>query len=302
MFKDKIILNSINPLDIYGIKNEKINFIKSYFPNLTITPRGSEIILKGEEYEVENFKKSFAKIVNHLKLHNALHEYEIEYLMSDDFECSNVNFSLIGQNGIVIKPKTINQQRMIKLSEKNNLLFVTGPAGTGKTYTAIALASQALKEKRVKKIILTRPAVEAGENLGFLPGDLDDKLSPYMRPLHDVLYDIFGKNKIHSDQIEIVPLAFMRGRTLDNAFVILDEAQNTTIQQMKMFLTRMGESANFVVCGDVSQIDLPKNQTSGLIHACSVLQSIDGIAFIKFDEKDVLRHKLVKHIIKAYKK
>jgi phosphate starvation-inducible PhoH-like protein len=195
---------------------------------------------------------------------------------------------------------------MIQLSYQNNLLFVLGPAGTGKTYTAIALASKAFKEKQYKKIILTRPAVEAGENLGFLPGDLYDKLSPYMRPLYDALNDIFEEKKLttylNNNLIEIVPLAFMRGRTLDNAFIILDEAQNATIEQMKMFLTRMGPSSQFIICGDVSQVDLPPNQKSGLIHATKILNNIKNIGFIKFDEHDVIRHTLVKHIIKAYKK
>ena len=195
---------------------------------------------------------------------------------------------------------------MINAILDNNLIFALGPAGTGKTYMAIALACKALKEQNVKKIILTRPAVEAGENLGFLPGDLYDKLSPYMKPLYDSLYDIFEKEKLNfylkNNQIEIVPLAFMRGRTLDNAFVILDEAQNTTIQQMKMFLTRMGPSAQFILCGDVSQIDLPKSQQSGLLHASNLLKDIKGVSIIQFSDKDVIRHKLVKSIIKAYKK
>ncbi len=307
MFKDKIILNSINPIQIYGEENDKINLIKSYFSDLKIVARGVEIILEGKKERVNEFKKEFSIIIDYFKKHNSLNNDDIKLLMSNDFkkQMLNVDFSIIGKNGLIIRPKTISQQKMIKLSLENNLVFVVGPAGTGKTYTAIALASKALKEKYVKKIILTRPAVEAGENLGFLPGDLYEKLSPYMTPLYDALNDIFEKEKLdyylNNNIIEIVPLAFMRGRTLDNAFVILDEAQNTTIEQMKMFLTRMGPSAQFIVCGDVSQVDLPKNQKSGLLHASKILPPIKGVGFIEFNSSDVIRHELVKSIIKAYK-
>ena len=309
MFKDKIILNSDNLIEIYGEDNEKIKFIKSYFPELNITARGVELILQGDRSRIDNFKIFFSKIIDYVQHYDSIDKCDIERLISNESQKISdciVNFSLIGSNGIVIKPKTINQRRMIALSQEKQMLFVSGPAGTGKTYTAIALAAQAFKTKKVKKIILTRPAVEAGENLGFLPGDLFDKLSPYMQPLYDALGDIFEQKKLDlylsNNQIEIVPLAFMRGRTLDNAFVILDEAQNTTIQQMQMFLTRMGISAQFIICGDISQVDLPKNQKSGLLHAQNILNSIDGIGMIKFDDKDIIRHELVKSIIKAYKK
>jgi phosphate starvation-inducible PhoH-like protein len=308
MFKDKIILNSTNLIEIYGEENEKINFINSYFPDIKIVARGVEIIFEGEEIGVKKIKQLFIDIIDYAKKNKYLTKHDIEKLMRNDMQHNvlDIDFQLFGRSGNIIKPKTLNQKKMIQLSYKNNLLFVLGPAGTGKTYTAIALASKALKEKQCKKIILTRPAVEAGENLGFLPGDLYDKLSPYMRPLYDALHDIFEEKKLTSylnnNLIEIVPLAFMRGRTLDNAFIILDEAQNTTIEQMKMFLTRMGPSAQFIVCGDVSQVDLPRNQKSGLIHASKILNDINNIAFIKFDEDDVIRHKLVKQIIKAYKK
>ena len=307
MGKDKIILNSVNPIHIYGEKNAKINLIKSYFPDLKITARGVEIILEGEKKKIQDFKTKFSILLEYFQINDVLTHNDIEEIINNNFKQENLaeDFSLIGKNGLIIKPKTINQRRMIQLSKNNNLLFVIGPAGTGKTYTAIALAAKALKEKYIKKIILTRPAVEAGENLGFLPGDLYDKLSPYMRPLYDALDDIFEQEKLNSylknNLIEIVPLAFMRGRTLDNAFVILDEAQNTTIEQMKMFLTRMGPTAKFIVCGDVSQVDLPKHQDSGLLHASTILKSIEGIDFIKFETKDIIRHKLVKSIIKAYK-
>ena len=307
MFKDKIILDSINPLEIYGEENEKINLIKSYFPDLKITARGVTVMFEGEEKSVKKIKKLIIDIIDYAKQNKYLNNNDIQHLITQDLtgEFLDVNFQLIGKNGNLIKPKTINQKKMIQLSYQNNLLFVLGPAGTGKTYTAIALASKAFKEKKYKKIILTRPAVEAGENLGFLPGDLYDKLSPYMRPLYDALNDIFEEKKLatylNNNLIEIVPLAFMRGRTLDNAFIILDEAQNATIEQMKMFLTRMGPSSQFIICGDVSQVDLPPNQKSGLIHATKILNNIKNIGFIKFDEHDVIRHTLVKHIIKAYK-
>ena len=308
MSKDKIILNSINPLELYGERNDKINLIKSYFPDLKITPRGLEVIVEGDRSKIDDLKKYFTLLLNHLKLNKDLSKNIIKEILSDSFNNNSVdvNFQLIGKHGMVIKPRTISQRKMFALSQENSLLFAIGPAGTGKTYTAIALACKALKEKYIKKIILTRPAVEAGENLGFLPGDLYDKLGPYMTPLYDALNDIFEKEKLNyylnNNVIEIVPLAFMRGRTLDNAFVILDEAQNATIEQMKMFLTRMGPSAQFIVCGDVSQVDLPKNQKSGLVHANKILKSIEGINFVKFNERDIIRHKLVKSIIKAYKK
>ena len=309
MSKDKIILNSKNLIDIYGAKNEKMNFIKSHFPNLIITPRGIEIILEGKAKEVQKAKNTFYNILDYVEKNHFLSQDDLKVLLMNEtlkkIEHNN-DIILVRKNGSIITAKNTGQKKMIAMIEKNNLLFAVGPAGTGKTYMAITLASKALKEKHVKKIILTRPAVEAGENLGFLPGDLYDKLSPYMKPLYDSLDDIFEKEKLNfylkNNRVEIVPLAFMRGRTLDNAFVILDEAQNTTIQQMKMFLTRMGPSAKFIICGDVSQIDLPKNQESGLIHASSILKSIRGIGFVKFDEKDIVRHKLVKSIIKAYKK
>ena len=306
--KDKIILNSVNPLDIYGPKNCNINLIKSHFQDLSITPRGTQIFLKGKKNDVDGFKQVFSDILNYLKKNQIIESQDVEQLLNKGFNETNLSFDffLSANNGNVIKPKTISQREMVMLSQKNNLLFTVGPAGTGKTYIAVALAVRALRNKEVKKVILTRPAVEAGENLGFLPGDLYDKLSPYMRPLYDSLNDMVSKEKlnlyIEKNQIEIVPLAFMRGRTLDKAFVILDEAQNTTINQMQMFLTRMGPESKFIVCGDVSQVDLPKTQKSGLIHATKILKSLDGIGLVKFNEKDVIRHQLVKSIIKAYKK
>ena len=306
--KDKIILNSLNPLDIYGPKNCNINLIKSHFKDLSITSRGTQIFLKGKKNDVYRFKQVFSDILSYLKKNQIIESQDIERLLNKGFNETNLSFDffLSANNGNVIKPKTISQREMVMSSQKNNLLFTVGPAGTGKTYIAVALAIRALRNKEVKKVILTRPAVEAGENLGFLPGDLYDKLSPYMRPLYDALNDMVSKEKLNlymeKNQIEIVPLAFMRGRTLDKAFVILDEAQNTTINQMQMFLTRMGPESKFIVCGDVSQVDLPKTQKSGLVHATKILKSLDGIGLVKFNEKDVIRHQLVKSIIKAYKK
>ena len=308
MVKDKIVLDLVSPLDLYGPDNQYINLIKSHFLNLKIIPRGTEIFLEGKQVQVDEFKQSMDLILAYLHQNQSISKNDIERLMEKDlkFDRLSDNIVFFGKNGIKIKPKNINQNKLVELSFKKELLFVLGPAGTGKTYISIALAVKALKEKKIKKIILTRPAVEAGENLGFLPGDLYDKLSPYMQPLYDSLNDMLSKEKLNyymtNNYIEIVPLAFMRGRTLDKAFVILDEAQNTTINQMKMFLTRMGASSRFIVCGDTSQIDLPKNQESGLIHASRVLQSINSIGFINFDEKDIIRHELVQSIIKAYKK
>ena len=310
MSKDKIILNSNNLIDIYGPKNETINLIKSHFVDLKITPRGVEVILEGCDADIKQVKKIFTELINYAETSNSLMKEDVQKILlkgiSSNQKRMHSSFMLVRKNGSQIQSRNRGQQEMIDLSVLNKLLFALGPAGTGKTYMAIALASNALKEQHVKKIILTRPAVEAGENLGFLPGDLYDKLSPYMKPLYDSLYDIFEKEKLNfylkNNQIEIVPLAFMRGRTLDNAFVILDEAQNATIQQMKMFLTRMGPASQFIVCGDMSQVDLPKNQESGLRHASNVLKNIHGIGFVNFNEADVVRHKLVKNIIKAYKK
>ena len=308
MVKDKIVLDLVSPLDLYGPDNQYINLIKSHFLNLKIIPRGTEIFLEGKQDQVDEFKQSMDLILAYLHQNKSIGKNDIERLMEKDckFDCLSDNIIFFGKNGIKIKPQNINQNKLVELSFRKELLFVLGPAGTGKTYMSIALAVKALKEKKIKKIILTRPAVEAGENLGFLPGDLYDKLSPYMQPLYDSLNDMLSKEKLNyymaNNHIEIVPLAFMRGRTLDKAFVILDEAQNTTINQMKMFLTRMGSSSRFIVCGDTSQIDLPINQESGLIHASRVLQSINAIGFINFDEKDIIRHELVQSIIKAYKK
>ena len=308
LVKDKIIFDSITPVELYGIENENIDFIQSVFRNLLIIPRGNEIILEGSQDQVQKIKSLINQLIRYFKKYKVLSKSDIETIISIDDEEStfSTDYTFYGKNGTLIKPRTVNQRQMISLSFQHPLLFVLGAAGTGKTYLSVVLALRALQEKKVKKIILTRPAVEAGENLGFLPGDLYDKLSPYMTPLYDALGDMLSKEKLNfylkNNYIEIVPLAFMRGRTLDKSFVILDEAQNTTVNQMKMFLTRMGIASRFIVVGDPSQIDLPSSQKSGLIHATKLLKSLKGIGFIKFDERDVIRHELVKSIIKVYNK
>lgn len=306
---DKIfLLEDIDPIDLYGPRNSKLNLIKSYFPKLKINARGSELHILGEEEIINEFQKKLDLLIQHYQKYNRLTESNIDRLMMDDAEdVLKLDDDVIvhGSHGKLIKARTSNQRKLVDLSSKNDMIFAIGPAGTGKTYTAVALAVRALKNREVKRIILTRPAVEAGENLGFLPGDMKDKLDPYMQPLYDALNDMIPAEKLKSfieeRVIQIAPLAFMRGRTLDNAFVILDEAQNTTIQQMKMFLTRMGRSAKFVVTGDMTQVDLPNRQKSGLRHSLDLLPDVKGIGIVHLNEKDVIRHKLVMRIILAYK-
>jgi len=266
--------------------------------------------MAGDSDEIERFEEKFNQILQHFETYNRLNESDIIQIVDSD---SNFKFSehatdknvlLHGRNGKQIKPLTANQKKLVKACEENDMVFAVGPAGSGKTYTAVAMAVKALKNKEVKRIVLTRPAVEAGENLGFLPGDLKDKLDPYLQPLYDALRDMLPQQKLidylEDYTIEIAPLAFMRGRTLDQAFVILDEAQNATEMQMKMFLTRMGKSAKFVVTGDITQIDLPRNQSSGLLHALKILKNVKGLSIIQLTEKDVVRHRLVTEILKAY--
>jgi len=305
-----IILEEINPIDFSGSNDSNINLIKSYFPKLKLVVRDNIIKAYGEAIILDDFEKRIQILVNYLTKYNKLDETSIEQiLLSSDVELQKKkekdDVLVHGVGGNLIKPKTINQQNMVKAMEKNDMLFAVGPAGTGKTYTAVAMAVRALKEKEVKKIILTRPAVESGENLGFLPGDMKEKLDPYMQPLYDALRDMIPAERLASHMekgvIQIAPLAFMRGRTLDNAFVILDEAQNTTHSQMKMFLTRMGKRAKFVINGDPGQIDLPRKQVSGLKEALLALKDVRGIAQVYLDGKDVIRHRLVKEIITAYK-
>ena len=305
----EIQLTGVNPIEIFGTKEEKLKVLKKKFRKLKIIARGETIKVMGSEAEIVLFEKKLELLIAHYHKYNSLSENNVENLLLDNGEeflkSNGANDVLVyGNNGLKVKARTANQRKLVAQSDKNDLVFAVGPAGTGKTYTAVALAVRALKNKEVKRIILTRPAVEAGENLGFLPGDLQEKLDPYMQPLYDALRDMIPVEKLssmlESRVIQIAPLAFMRGRTLDNAFVILDEAQNATTNQMKMFLTRMGKNAKFVITGDVSQIDLPKNQKSGLVVALELLNKVEGISVIRLNNNDVIRHKLVKDIIKAF--
>jgi phosphate starvation-inducible PhoH-like protein len=291
------------------VNDQKLKQIKKYFPKLKVVSRGNTLKIMGESEVIEQFEKKFELIVRHVNRYNTLTENNIENLMLQDSQTiafkDHGETIVHGNGGTSIKARSANQRKLVKASQENDMVFAVGPAGTGKTYTSVALAVRALKNKEVKRIILTRPAVESGENLGFLPGDLKDKLDPYMQPLYDALRDMIPAEKlieyIEHKVIEIAPLAFMRGRTLDKAFVILDEAQNTTNAQMKMFLTRMGSSAKFIITGDVTQIDLPRNQSSGLVMATNFLKNVDGIEIVELDENDVIRHQLVKAIISALK-
>ncbi len=304
-------LTEISPREFFGQQNEHIDLLKKYFPKLKIVARGNKIKAFGDEELLEEFERRFDLLTQHFIKYNKLDENSIERVLTssedDELKSSkNSGETLVhGVSGRLIKAQTANQRRLVDASKKNDMVFAIGPAGTGKTYTGVALAVKALKEKQVKKIILTRPAVEAGENLGFLPGDLKEKLDPYMQPLYDALRDMIPAEKlvhyIENGTIQIAPMAFMRGRTLDNAFVILDEAQNTTHAQMKMFLTRMGRNARFLITGDPGQIDLPRRTISGLKEALLILNNVPGIEVIYLDDKDVIRHKLVKKVIEAYK-
>ncbi len=306
-----IELTEVNPQDFFGEQNHTITELRTYFPKLKIIARGNTIKALGEEDILTEFEKRLDMLVAHFGKFNSLDRTTIELILSSDdsrdYEATDNKNDVIlhGVGGKIIKPKTFNQKRLVELSKTNDMVFAIGPAGTGKTYTGVALAVKALKEKKVKRIILTRPAVEAGENLGFLPGDMKEKLDPYMQPLYDALRDMIPAerlaNYLEKGTIQIAPLAFMRGRTLDNAFVILDEAQNTTHAQMKMFLTRMGPHAKFIITGDPGQIDLPRRVISGLKEALLILKETQGIGILYLDDKDVIRHKLVKKIINAYK-
>ena len=305
-----IELTDINPQNFFGENEVNIKKIKSLFPKLKIVARGNKILAFGEEELLKDFQEKIQRLISYYTKYNKLDERVIDNtLINKDIEIEskdNADIILHGVGGRIIRPQTKNQFKLVELMKKNDMVFAVGPAGTGKTYMGVALAVKALKEKQVKRIILTRPVVEAGENLGFLPGDLKEKLDPYMQPLYDALRDMIPFEKlsgfIESGVIEIAPLAFMRGRTLDNAFVILDEAQNTTHAQMKMFLTRMGKNAKFMITGDPGQIDLPRRVSSGLKEALLILRNVKGIGILHLDDKDVVRHPLVKNIIEAYKK
>jgi len=309
-----LTIEGIDPVQLYGENNAKLNLLRKAYSDVTITSRGNSLKIAGDKKDTQSAKAKFEMMVRYLREHHELPVQTVEDILGGDnpFEVripvnGDTNGTILfGREGRPIKAKTRNQKRMIEICEANDIVFAVGPAGTGKTYTAVAIAVRALKNKLVKKIVLTRPAVEAGENLGFLPGDLKDKVDPYLRPLYDALDDMLPMDKLNffmeNRVIEIAPLAFMRGRTLDNAYIILDEAQNATPLQIKMFLTRIGPSAKCIITGDLSQIDLPGHQKSGLQQAMTILDGVEGISTITLTVEDVVRHRLVKDIIKAYDK
>jgi len=305
-----ILLDGIDPVLMFGPNNRLLEQIQGYFPKIKLVARGNEIKCMGEAEEIALFADKISVLLDYYRHYNRLDENDLERLLLDDDHmrtASNGDFEdalVFGTNGRPVRARTVNQLLLVKEYSANDLVIAEGPAGTGKTYTAIALAVRALKNHEVKKIVLTRPAVEAGERLGFLPGDMKDKLDPYLQPLYDALHDMIPSRKleqwIEDGTVQIAPLAFMRGRTLENSFVILDEAQNATVSQLKMFLTRMGVSSKFILTGDTTQIDLQRRSESGLLQAIRLLTDIEGISVIRFDERDIVRHKLVKHIVRAY--
>lgn len=308
--EENFTIEGIDPLLLLGVNNQKLQHIIKRFPQIKVVSRGNILKITGAKNEVAKFKNKLVAFIDYIEKYGNISAIEITELI--DNEAQDVKKMLkdevlvFGQGGGVVKAQTLNQRKLVDAVNKNDLVFAIGPAGTGKTFTSVALAVKALKEKKVKRIILTRPAVESGENLGFLPGDLKEKLDPYMQPLYDSLRAMIPNEKLkeylENGTVEIAPLAFMRGRTLDHAFVILDEGQNATEMQLRMFLTRMGKSAKFIVTGDVTQIDLPKKQPSGLVQAKSLLKEVEGLAFVYLDGKDIMRHKLVHEIILAYDK
>jgi len=307
-----VFLEDIDPIVFFGTNNSLLDKIRSFFPKIKILARGNEIKCMGEEAEILLFAEKFNELIEYYHKYHRLDELDIEKYFFDAEHmksASNGDFEQVivfGTSGKPVRARTVNQLLLLNDYRKSDLIIAEGPAGTGKTYTSIALAVRALKEREVKKIILTRPAVEAGEKLGFLPGDMKDKLDPYLQPLYDALHDMLPAKKLETwledGTVQIAPLAFMRGRTLENAFVILDEAQNATISQLKMFLTRMGVSSKFIITGDTTQIDLPRKSDSGLLQAMRILTDIPGILIIKFDERDIVRHELVKRIVRAYER
>jgi phosphate starvation-inducible PhoH-like protein len=305
-----ILLDGIDPVVMFGPNNRLLEQIQGYFPKIKLIARGNEIKCMGEAEEIAVFADKISELLDYYRHYNRLDENDLERLLLDDDHmrtASNGDFEdalVFGTNGRPVRARTVNQLLLVKEYSVSDLIIAEGPAGTGKTYTAIALAVRALKNHEVKKIVLTRPAVEAGERLGFLPGDMKDKLDPYLQPLYDALHDMIPSRKleqwIEDGTVQIAPLAFMRGRTLENSFVILDEAQNATVSQLKMFLTRMGVSSKFILTGDTTQIDLQRRSESGLLQAIRLLTDIEGISVIRFDERDIVRHRLVKHIVRAY--
>ena len=305
-----IALEGIDPLEFYGVANSNLNRICDLFPKLKIVARGSTIKALGDDAELDRFEDKLNALLAYAAKYGHISPEVVDQVFSEGLrsaeEAQSKDIIVYGNGGLIVKARTVNQQRLVGMYDDNDLLFAIGPAGSGKTYTAIALAVRALKNKEVKRIILTRPAVEAGEKLGFLPGDMKEKLDPYLQPLYDALNDMIPAAKLQKyldeGTVQIAPLAYMRGRTLDNAFVILDEAQNTTLSQLKMFLTRMGRNAKFIVTGDITQIDLPRRSDSGLVRAMELLNGIDGIGMVTFDNRDIIRHRLVKHIVNAFEK
>ena len=304
-------IENIDQVAFLGVNNANFDFVARFFPKLKLVHRGSEIIAIGDDASIAEFQKSFEKLLDYFDSFQHIDIQVIEGIILGETEkiqakTKGKNVIVFGNKGKIIQARTPNQEKLVKAMDKNDLAFAIGPAGTGKTYTAIALAVRSLKDREVTRIVLTRPAVEAGEQLGFLPGDMKEKLDPYLQPLYDALSDMIPQRKVTEmlaeRTLEIAPLAYMRGRTLENAFVILDEAQNTSVNQLKMFLTRMGENAKFIVTGDITQVDLPKNKESGLVHATKLLKSITDISFIFFDKSDIVRHRLVKQIIEKYDK
>jgi len=310
MTEISIFLEDIDPVVFLGTNNSLLDKIRQLFPKIKIVSRGNEIKCLGEESELTVFAEKFNDLIEYYHKYHRIDEQDIEKYFYDKKHmksASNGEFEQVlvfGTSGKPVRARTVNQLLLVNDYKTNDLIIAEGPAGTGKTYTSIALAVKSLKEREVKKIILTRPAVEAGERLGFLPGDMKEKLDPYLQPLYDALHDMLPFKKLETwledGTIQIAPLAFMRGRTLENAFVILDEAQNATISQLKMFLTRMGMNSKFIMTGDTTQVDLPKRNESGLIQAMRILTGIEGVSVIKFDERDIVRHKLVKMIVRAY--
>jgi phosphate starvation-inducible PhoH-like protein len=312
MTEKVIYLEGVDPVKFLGINNSRLERIVKMFPGIKIVSRGDQIKIKGEEKELESFERIISQLIEYVQRTDEVNENQIDELLKGhgdavlSEEVITGDVLLYGNNGRPVRARTINQKKLVKECSKNDLVFAIGPAGTGKTYTAIALAVKALKYREVKRIILTRPAVEAGERLGFLPGDYKEKLDPYLQPLYDALDDMIPSKKLkvflEDGTIQIAPLAFMRGRTLGDAFVILDEAQNATLNQFKMFLTRMGQHARFIVTGDITQIDLPSPDHSGLLQGIRLLKDISGISMVYFDSRDIIRHKLVKYIVEAYQK
>ena len=307
---EKILhLETVEPLDLYGAKCSRLDILKRAFPKIQIVARGHDVKVLGDEQQIADFEDKFRQVVHFLDTFNRLSDDDLVQILNNQQQHQNDvpdDLIVFGNNGRAIRARSANQQRMVDAVAQSDMLFALGPAGSGKTYTAIALAVRALRNREVRRIVLSRPAVEAGERLGFLPGDLKEKIDPYLQPLYDALNDMIPAKKLESHLeegvIQIAPLAFMRGRTLDNAFVILDEAQNTTLPQMKMFLTRMGMNSKFIITGDVTQIDLPRTQDSGLVQAIRLLKKIDGISIVELDESDIVRHRLVKEIVKAFAK